>query len=601
MTSRTSFFNRTIFLRELRRSAPLWVMYLLLVLLLPFGLVSSYDPAGAFEPARQIVDYANAFSSLASFLYGAMLAWLLHASLFRATPTNYYAALPLRRETLFTTRFLTGLFAAAVPNLLSAALAWLVTAALGNPQPQACLVLFGASTLGFLFFYGLATACCMVSGHVVMMPILYIILNFVVLVVEIIITILLESFVYGMPQFNEQHLARFSPLYWMLFRDYGGYSDINGFHFEDWTYLAVLGVVGLAFSVLAFFLFRRREMERSGDVIAVRWIRPVFQYAFTLGCALVFCQIIKSTVSSADFSHSFATVMVLLLLGALIGHFLARMMLYKTLRVFHGGWRSLAICCAVLILGFGSMQLDLFGYCTYIPDISQIRAVSLQSYNPNGLSYPVTELASVEQVTTMHQHFLDERDYLSALDSNNVTFYLAYELENGKTVTRKYSLPLDEAPTQNALTDEFCEVYYSLPFVLAREVPADVTAENITSCTIEYHDYQDDETKVFYEEDRTVAEGAAISVVDDSSFYTLGSAEAQTLFADCVLPDFADSSLGRNETYPLWDSTHSLSGCSITLDFEYRVGDGNGGFQIMLTNDAARTCAYLKALGYPIS
>lgn len=601
MTSRTSFFNRAIFLRELRRTAPLWIMYLLLILLLPFGILSSYDPARSFEPIGNIISYTNAFSSVIAFLYGAVLAWILHASLFRATPTNYYAALPIRRETLFVTRYLTGFAAAAVPNLLAAVLTYFVTSALGNPKPEVCLVFFGASTLGFLFFYGLATVCCMVSAQVIMMPILYIILNFVAVVVEIILVILMESFVYGMPQIYSRVMEPFSPLYQMLFRDFGGYSDIRGFHFEDMGYLAVLGAVGIAFSVLAFILFRQREMERSGDVIAVRWIRPVFQYAFTLGCALVFCQVVKSFVASSDFSHSFATVMVLLLLGAVIGHFVVRMLLNKSLRVFQGGWKSLGICCVILILGFGAMRLDLFGYCTYIPDVSQIRAVSLQSYNLNGLSYPVTDLASVEQVTTMHQHFLDERAYLSELDSNYTPFYLAYELENGKTVVRKYRLPLNEQQTQSALTDEFCAIYDSLPFVLAREVPADVTAENITSCTIEYQNYREDKTEKFYEEDTSVAEGAAVSVVDGYSSYTLGSAEAQTLFADCVLPDFADSSLGRNETYPLWDNTHSFSSFSITLDFQCRVGDGSRSFYISLSDDAARTIAYLQELGYIVS
>lgn len=603
MTLKASFFNRTIFLRELRRAAPLWVMYLLAILLLPLGLVSGYDPARAFEPTSQIISYADAFSSLVSFLYGAMLAWVLHASLFRTTPTNYYASLPIRRETLFATRYLAGLFAAAVPNLLAAVLTWLVTAALGNPQPQACFVLFGASTLGFWFFYGLATVCCMVSGHAVMMPILYIILNFVVIVVEVIVAILLESFVYGMPQLYEQRLAPFSPLYWMLFRDYGGYSDIAGFHFEGWPYLAALGAVGLTFSVLAFFLFRRREMERSGDVIAVRWLRSVFQYAFTLGCALVFCQVIKSFVSSEDFSHSFLTVMVLLLLGALIGHLAARMMLQKTLRVFHSGWKSLVICCAVLMLGFGSMQLDFFGYSRYVPDPSQVRTVSLQSYNPAGPAYPVEGQDAAEQVVALHQRFLDERSFLSALDDSYDTYttvYFAYELENGKTVMRKYRLPLGEDQPLSALTDEFCEIYYSLPFVLAREVPAGVTAENITACVIDCLVYQDEESWKFRDESATVVEGSSSIQVDSSSNYTLGSAEAQTLFADCILPDFADSSLGRNDSYPLWDNTHSFSGCSVTLDFQYRTDGVTQYFQIALTDDAARTLAFLQALGYPV-
>lgn len=46
-------------------------------------------------------------------------------------------------------------------------------------------------------------------------------------------------------------------------------------------------VAGIVFAALALLVFRRREMERSGDVIAVKPLRPVFLYCFTIGCAIV--------------------------------------------------------------------------------------------------------------------------------------------------------------------------------------------------------------------------------------------------------------------------------------------------------------------------
>lgn len=132
-------------------------------------------------------------------------------------------------------------------------------------------------------------------------------------------------------------------------------------------------------------------------------------------------------------------------------------------------------------------------------------------------------------------------------------------------------------------------------------MPSDVTAENITACRIDYLVCNEKENGNFYAENAVIVKGATSTQVDDSSSYTLGSAEAQALFADCVLPDFADSSLGRNDSYPLWDNTHSLSGCSVMLSFQYRTDSGSSrSFDIALTDDAARTLAFLQALGYPV-
>lgn len=122
-----------------------------MLLLLPLNLIASFDPQRTNHSASILTEYANAFSSLAPFVYGAALAWVLHGSLFRCVPTNFYAALPLRRETLFLTRWLTGLLTALVPNLAAALLALAVTSAIGLPLPLDCFRFFAAAALGFLF------------------------------------------------------------------------------------------------------------------------------------------------------------------------------------------------------------------------------------------------------------------------------------------------------------------------------------------------------------------------------------------------------------------------------------------------------------------
>lgn len=594
MTSRISCFDRAIFLRELRRAAPLWALYLLALLVPPLELVASFDPAGVNDFSETLGSYANAFSCVVPFVYGAALAWVLHASLFRTVPTNFYAALPLRRETLFLTRWLTGLLTALVPNLLSALLTLAVTTALGTPLPADCLRFFAAATLGFLFFYGLGTLCCMVSGHAAMMPVLYLILNFTVIVVEMVVQVLLESFVYGMPPLGTSPLAAFSPLYYMLF---GGHYDLSTSYLGipdpgSWRYLALLSVVGIAFSLLALFFFRRRDMERSGDIITVRWLRPVFQYAFTLGCALIFCQVVKSLIRIPSFSSSFCAVMALLLLGAFLGHIAARMMLMKSVRVFRGGWLSLLVCCAVLAVGFGSMRLDLFGYSRRIPDTEEIQSVCLQPYD--SMEYMLETPDAIQAVRTLHERFIREREELSATKDTSLV-YLIYELKNGKTLRRRFPLPTGETQP-GTLEYEFDQVYNSTSFVLARTVPAGLSEANMVSCTIVYTPFHND------------SDGApATASYDQSSSLTLGSQEAWTFYTTAILPDFEDSSLGRS-SFPLYSYDAETDGYRVEFYFGY-YDDPNAAaedritraFQLSLTSDAARTIAYLQKLGYRVS
>ena len=598
MRSKTSFFDRAIFLRELKQTAPLWALYLLVLLFLPIDLLASFDPGLEFKAeylCGRIQDFARAISTFGAFFYGALLAWVLQFSLFQPKASNFYAALPIRREALFTTRYLTGLLLGIVPQLLLSLLALAFTAALGSAQPRACLDCFLSCCLSFVFFYSLATLCCTVCGKAVMPPILYIILNFVVIVVELIVRVLLECFVYGFCASGGYFLSAFSPLVYLL-RHFvvcaAGAAVV-----ADWSYLVLLAAVGILFAVLALLFFRRREMERSGDMIAVRWLRPVFQYAFTLGCALVFCQVVKSLISIPSFSTNFIVVMALLLAGALLGHSAARMLLTKSIHVFRRGWGSFFICCAVLAVGFGTMRFDFFGYSSYVPDASDIRRVSLQTYA--GQAYPLGDENSIEQVLALHRRCVEERETLTKMEGSSI--YFIYELQNGKLVTRRFAVPT--GPTEpGTFEDDFDHVYNSLPFILTRLLPdVPVNEQTMASCTIVYNSYADK-----YSEPNApigaVPTTEASTAKAPQQYTTLGSREAWAFYTSCVLPDLADSSLGKS-AFPTYRAGHETAGYSCDLYFDCYNSDGSGtvSFSLALTTDAARTVAYLQELGYPIS
>ena len=203
----------------------------------------------------------------------------------------------MRRETLFLTNYLTGLLLCAAPALLSSLLLWAVGAGFGAAVFVPAMQVFAAAMLGLLLFFSFAVLVCCVVGQMAAMPIVYVILNFTFFVLEAIVRHLLFTFVYGMPYSQSSTMQSFAlhatPVLGLLqggFRVATDWAERDGMYYmelnpqlEGWGYLGALAALGLVFALCAFLLLKHREMERSGDVIAVGWLRPVALYVFTIG------------------------------------------------------------------------------------------------------------------------------------------------------------------------------------------------------------------------------------------------------------------------------------------------------------------------------
>lgn len=184
MTSKISCFDHAVFRRALKMTAPVWILYALYELLLPLRLfsfcrgLSSGADNYIVQIEKTLLSYARFNASIVPFLLGGLLAWVLFSWLFRAGTAYFYAALPVRRETLFLTNYLTGVLLCAAPALLSSLLLWAVGAGFGAAAFVPAMQVFAAAMLGFLLFFSFAVLVCCVVGQMAAMPIVYVILNF---------------------------------------------------------------------------------------------------------------------------------------------------------------------------------------------------------------------------------------------------------------------------------------------------------------------------------------------------------------------------------------------------------------------------------------
>ena len=516
MTSKISCFDRAVFRRALKKTAPVWILYTLYELLLPLRLfsfcrgVSSCTDDFLVQIEKTILGYARINASLLPFLLGGLLAWVLFFWLFRAGTAYFYAALPVRRETLFLTNYLTGLLLCAAPALLSSLLLWAVGAGFGAAVFVPAMQVFTATMLGFLLFFSFAVLVCCVVGQMAAMPIVYVILNFTFFVLEAIVRHLLFTFVYGMPYSQSSTMQSFAlhatPVLGLLqggFRVATDWAERDGMYYmelnpqlEGWGYLGALAALGLVFALCAFLLLKHREMERSGDVIAVGWLRPVALYVFTIGCALVLGALMAELFSS-NTSDNFWYVLLFLFVGAFVGYFVGKMLLQKTIHVFRSGWLGLGACCLALLLAFGAAEFDLFGYSRYLPERSAVQAAGLTHYQSNGL-YTTQDDAFIQDVLNLHTAAVSEKSkqehrrhaYQLGTDYTE-QFYITYRMTDGTLTERYYSIVYSDADLEDpdSLISRFSALYNSPGSVLIRtgfDTPR--TEKNVLSCYVSSFD-----------------------------------------------------------------------------------------------------------------
>lgn len=516
MTSKISCFDRAVFRRALKKTAPVWILYTLYELLLPLRLfsfcrgVSSCTDDFLVQIEKTILGYARINASLLPFLLGGLLAWVLFFWLFRAGTAYFYAALPVRRETLFLTNYLTGLLLCAAPALLSSLLLWAVGAGFGAAVFVPAMQVFTATMLGFLLFFSFAVLVCCVVGQMAAMPIVYVILNFTFFVLETIVRHLLFTFVYGMPYSQSSTMQSFAlhatPVLGLLqggFRVATDWAERDGMYYmeyaprlEGWGYLGALAALGLVFALCAFLLLKHREMERSGDVIAVGWLRPVALYVFTIGCALVLGALMAELFSS-NTSDNFWYVLLFLFVGAFVGYFVGKMLLQKTIHVFRSGWLGLGACCLALLLAFGAAEFDLFGYSRYLPERSAVQAAGLTHYQSNGL-YTTQDDAFIQDVLNLHTAAVSEKSkqehrrhaYQLGTDYTE-QFYITYRMTDGTLTERYYSIVYSDADLEDpdSLISRFSALYNSPGSVLIRtgfDTPR--TEKNVLSCYVSSFD-----------------------------------------------------------------------------------------------------------------
>ena len=471
MQSATSFFNRALFRKNLQRFWPLWLGYVL-IWLLPLPLLNEladYHGVPTVADASYYLLQIGAYGGLVmGAVFGIFFAMAMFAYLTNPRATQGFHSMPVRRETLYATNYLTGLVCMVSALVLAFALAGITAACFGALDLTALGTALLAAVLSVLFFYSFGVFCMMFTGQILAAPVFYGILNVLAAGMEWLVRTFAGNFLYGYSGYSAPETFAFLSPAWELvcvldvsnvarvdrILSDGTYQVIRGgeYMLSGLGMLGIYAAVGIVLAVLGLLVYRRRASEATGSIVTVAWARPIFKYGVAVCAAFSLGQLIYFLVFGLNLhngQYSLPGTIACMLFTGLLGYFAAEMLLHKSFRVWRTGRVGALVFSAVLVCFGVGMSLDLTGFEGYVPAAEQVESVSVYlsstgDYFHGRLSEPESvgaALAAHRALIADKDRQLAYRDRATEESSNTARIYsfeLNYTLTDGRVVRRSY-------------------------------------------------------------------------------------------------------------------------------------------------------------------
>lgn len=538
MKSKTSFFNKTVFKKNLTRFAPVMAVYTLCLILGMMMLYQINEEMGrTFWFASRMGECIQVMG-LVNLFFAPLCAMLLFGDLYNSRMCNALHAMPMRRETLFLTNVVSGLLFSMIPTAVMALLSVpLLNATIVENAWQIALLWYVGTNLQFITFFGAAIFSVFCTGNRFAMAVVYAVLNGGAFILYYIINTLYTPMLFGVVT-PDRWVSLLTPVADMT---NGAYVEVENFHQLSlrfygresemvaafsvdggkFTSLLIYAAVGIVFAIVGLLLYRKRNLECAGDAIAFPILQPLFQLVCAVGIGTLAVMGVE-TFLAYRIGAGMSMLYLLLFCGGAAGWFGAKMLLKRTTRVFQlRSWIGLGLLTAMVAVSLVATRFDVLGIEDRIPDVEDVSSVTL---NFDGLE--LTDEEDIRRITTLHAMALEDRiesygDYPLAyilhreekekhpvmpeggfvygeggynadgpmLTTDYITIY--YKLKNGCTMTRNYNIwaNLEEGEIVKEYASRWEQVWKRARYGYQDDFnPENITSINIGDMTL--HEYQ---------------------------------------------------------------------------------------------------------------
>ncbi|MCR5768825.1 MAG: hypothetical protein K6G45_10095 [Lachnospiraceae bacterium] len=473
MKSKTSFFNKTIFFKTIRRFWLLPAAYMFwYTWAMPVTLFFAFNTKYGIGWTDRIMSMKEGLLSgylIVSLAYsvvaGILTAQCAFVYLKRHAAVSFFHSLPVDRKQLYFTNLLSGFAMIAVPIVLTSLISLLVCACMGANVISEMAVWLLASLIMAAFFYMFAVICIMFSGQNWFAVIVYLI--FMVYVIGV---IALSAFLVSMINIGcninfklpEGALGIISPVSFFgvgffkvskndIVSGIGSVLSSMSLELIEGTIFIVL------FVILAYYLYKFRRSEAAGDTVAFGFAKPIFRWGFAFSFSLLLTVIMIVTISPS-FASAKIVMTVFMIIFGMLGFILAQMLLKKSAHVFKlskpagFNFKHELVCCgAVMLIAGIVISLVAMKVNKYVPKTENIRGITLNtSYGyRNTLCY---DRDVISEVVSIHNDIVDELDEIAKIENGRSIFNLydgedysyfdiAYTMGDGSVIKRNYMIP----------------------------------------------------------------------------------------------------------------------------------------------------------------
>ena len=453
MSSKTSFFNKTIFKKDITRLWPMWGLYsIYLFILLPYQTylnVSEGKSGGGIYVATMpfVICFVAMLSAVVTFSY-----------LFTEKSANMAHAFPVSRSELFTTHLISGYLFLAVPQIVMFLIAMPGYAMQGFHIGSQILPGLVYALAVDLIFYSMAVLCCFFAGRAIAAVGWFFILNGLYFVLRNVINIIANGFSYGtefdvLTGFYSKWSVLFPGYYIMaktgLTRYFDSDEAIQAMKYTGWGIVLGYCIAAVILLVLALFLYRKRHIEKAGEMNAFRFLDSVVR-ALACFCGGVFLGSLMAFISSLDDELHIVPFVIFFVIFSFICYLFSAIVLKKSFRVFSKPfWKELAVMEVLFLALIMVLAVKVSGDRErYVPETKDVAAAYVNC------SYPVfgVEDDGIDQIRQLHKTLVSNKERDKQLlrkhneesDSGEIVYVtVSYALKDKKECVRKYQIWVD--------------------------------------------------------------------------------------------------------------------------------------------------------------
>lgn len=522
MKSKTSCFNTTLFRKNFIRFWPIWALYLLIMLLMmPISLfkqaaaAKTYlsNAADGFNSLSNAADSFNGLSTLADVLntglailpvciFSVVSAIAVFSYLYNARSCYMIHALPLKRNELFITNYVSGFLFLTGPQIIVFLLSMIICIIQGITHVE-YLFFWLLLLIGMTFFtYTLCVFCCQLSGNLFAVIIFYIIINFAYQCVRSFMSAILSSMCFGLSTYGDtffyentnDRLSILAPLYHLnqnvsISSHYDANATLDNISFTGTTSVIIYCIAAVILLVISGIFYKRRQLETVGDIIAVPWLIPVFRWLVALFGGLSIGTIVTEMLSTKRENY-FPSLLVSTAIFTFIFFYVAQMLIAKKFKVFK--MRQIPefiICIGIMAVFLTGIKADWFHIEDYVPERSQISSVSLTG-NTDIIS---NDGQTIDEILKIHQAIIDHKKDYRKYDSESMgvsyfdderyvtddttegfsTIYIIYYMKDGSRIERCYTIPkrdsdfADETSASSLIADIQSHTDYYFQYLIS--------------------------------------------------------------------------------------------------------------------------------------